>query len=82
MLDVLPDGRVRLLRPVNVHVIDGRRLGRLDRLIESPDVVIVIFWVVGLGVLLDEPPQIRVGLVAGVIPSGIFATVESSGKDG
>src|SRR5208337_5149653 len=37
--DILPDGLVRLLRPVDVHVVDRRRLGRLDRLVEGADVV-------------------------------------------
>jgi hypothetical protein len=53
-------------RAVDVQVIDGGRLRRRHRLIEGADVVGVRVGIVERRVLLDEPAQIRVGLVAGV----------------
>ena len=64
--DVLPDGGVRLLRPVDVHIVNRRRLGRLDGLVEGRDVVVVGRRIVGRGPGLDEGTQVGVRLVARV----------------
>lgn len=67
MLDVLADGVVRLLRPVSVHVIDGRGLGGGDGLVEGLNFVFVSRRVVGFGVLFYKAAQVGVrsgGVVA------------------
>ena len=69
MADVLLDGVVRLLGPVGVHVVNGGRLRCSDRNIKRRHVVIVIFGVVGRGVLLHEFTQIGVG-AGGIVAVG------------
>lgn len=70
MPDVLPDGIMRFLGPVGVHVVDGRGLGGGDGLIEGLDLVFIVLRVVCSHVLLHELPEVEVGLVAGVVAFG------------
>lgn len=65
--DVLADGVVGLFAPVGVHVVDSRRFGGGDRLVEGRDAVIVAGRVVGRGVVGDELAQVGVG-AGGVVP--------------
>src|SRR5262249_6925086 len=61
-------GVVRLLAlMIAVHVVDGRRLGCSDCFTEGTNLVFVLTWVVSSALLLDEPSEMGVRLVARIV---------------
>jgi hypothetical protein len=67
MFDVLPDGIMRFLRPIGVHVVDSRGFGGSDGFVEGLDLVLISRWVVGRGTLFHK--ALQVGIWAGGIVS-------------